>query len=107
MTVGDGPDRDVAPPAAVLCRARAGARGAAMVGHMRNRQHPAGVERQLALSMLVVLAVVVAAVRAGRALGRCIVFRLARAVPGCVPAWSADRAPPGVPFPARPSTALP
>jgi hypothetical protein len=74
---------------------------------MRNRQHPAGVERQLALSMLVVLAVVVTAVRAGRALGRCIVVRLARAVPGCVPAWSADRAPPGVPFPARPSTALP
>ncbi|AVT28368.1 MULTISPECIES: hypothetical protein [unclassified Plantactinospora] len=73
---------------------------------MRNRQHPTGVERRLALSILVVLAVVVAAVRTGQALGMCIVVRLARAVPGCVPAWSADRAPPGVPLPARPFTAL-
>lgn len=64
---------------------------------MRNRQHPEDVDQRLALSMLVVLAVVVAAVRAGRALGMCIVVRLARAVPGCVPAWSADRAPPGTP----------
>lgn len=78
-----------------------------MVGRMRNRQHPAGGERQLALSMLVVLAVVVAAIRAGRGLGMCIVVRLTRAVAGCVPAWSADRAPPGVPFPVRPSSALP
>jgi hypothetical protein len=32
---------------------------------------------------------------AGREIGLCIVFRLTRrAVPGCVPAWSADRAPP-------------
>ncbi|MEQ4301026.1 hypothetical protein ABNF97_06480 [Plantactinospora sp. B6F1] len=73
---------------------------------MWSRQHPAGGQRRLALSVLVVLALVVAAVRAGRALGICIVVRLARAVPGCVPAWSADRAPPGVPTPARPSTAL-
>ncbi|MEE6310820.1 hypothetical protein V1634_28660 [Plantactinospora veratri] len=74
---------------------------------MRKRQHRTGVERRLALSILVVLAVVVAAVRAGQALGMCIVVRLARTVPGCVPAWSADRAPPGRPCPARPFTALP
>lgn len=78
-----------------------------MVGRMRNRQHPVGVERPLALSMLAVLAVVVAAVRAGGALGVCIVVRLSRAVAGCVPAWSADRAPPRVGTAARPSTALP
>ncbi|MFC0508926.1 hypothetical protein [Micromonospora costi] len=74
---------------------------------MRNHQHLAGVERPLALSMLAVLAVVIAAVRAGCALGMCIVFRLSRAVAACVPAWSADRAPPEVAAPARPSTALP
>jgi hypothetical protein len=78
-----------------------------MVGHMRTRQHPIGVGRPLALSMLAVLAVVVAAVRASRALGMCIVVRLSRAVAGCVPAWSADRAPPAVGRAARPSTALP
>ncbi len=67
---------------------------------MRNRQHLGDIDQRVALSMLVVLAVVVAAVRAGSALGMCIVVRLARAVPGCVPAWSADRAPPGAPAPA-------
>ncbi|GHJ53200.1 hypothetical protein [Micromonospora chersina] len=74
---------------------------------MRNRQQPVGVERPLALSMLAVLAVVVAAVRAGGALGVCIVVRLTRAIAGCVPAWSADRAPPRAGTAARPSTALP
>ncbi|MER7457878.1 hypothetical protein [Micromonospora sp. NPDC126480] len=64
---------------------------------MRNRQHPDDIDQRLALSMLVVLAVVVATIRAGSSLGMCIVVRLARAVPGCVPAWSADRAPPGAP----------
>lgn len=78
-----------------------------MVGRMRNQQHPIGVGRPLALSMLAVLAVVVAAVRAGFALGMCIVVRLNRAIAGCVPAWSADRAPPAVVSAARPSTALP
>ncbi|MET8908992.1 hypothetical protein [Micromonospora sp. NPDC004551] len=74
---------------------------------MRNHQHPVGVGRPFALSMLAVLAVVVAAVRAGCALGMCIVVRLDRAVAGCVPAWSADRAPPAVVRAARPSTVLP
>ncbi|MFG3299647.1 hypothetical protein [Micromonospora chersina] len=74
---------------------------------MRNRQHPVGVERPLVLSMLTALAVVVTAVRAGCALGVCIVVRLSRAIAGCVPAWSADRAPPRVGTAARPSTALP
>ncbi|MET8307756.1 hypothetical protein [Micromonospora sp. NPDC005173] len=64
---------------------------------MRNRQHPGDIDQHLALSILVALPVLVAAVRAGRALGMCIVVRLARAIPGCVPAWSADRAPPGTP----------
>ncbi|MGC5022464.1 hypothetical protein [Micromonospora sp. DT47] len=64
---------------------------------MRNRQHPGDIDQHLALSIFVVLAVLVAAVRAGRALGMCIVVRLAGAIPGCVPAWSADRAPPGTP----------
>lgn len=45
-----------------------------------------------ALLLLAVLVIVLSAIRAA---GLCIVFRLARrAVPGCVPAWSADRAPP-------------
>ncbi|MFI2651642.1 hypothetical protein [Micromonospora fulviviridis] len=74
---------------------------------MRNRQHPIGVERPLALSMRAVLAVVVAAVRAGCALGVCIVVRLNRAIAGCIPAWSADRAPPEGGTAARPSIALP
>ncbi|MEV4810922.1 hypothetical protein [Micromonospora avicenniae] len=73
---------------------------------MRNQQHPIGVERPLVLSMLAVLAVVVTAVRTGCALGMCIVFRLTRAVAACVPAWSANRAPPDVVLSARPSTAL-
>lgn len=77
------------------------------MGRMRNHRQPVGVERPLALSMLAVLAVVVAAVRAGCALGMCIVVRLNRAIAGCVPAWSADRAPPAVGRAARPSTALP
>ncbi|RKN20953.1 hypothetical protein D7147_09065 [Micromonospora musae] len=78
-----------------------------MVSRMRNQQHSIGVERPLVLSMLAVLAVVVTAVRTGRGLGMCIVFRLNRAVAACVPAWSADRAPPDVAVLARPSTALP
>ncbi|MFC4105575.1 hypothetical protein [Micromonospora zhanjiangensis] len=73
---------------------------------MRGRPSLLGIERSFALPMLAVLTVVVAAVRAGRPSGMCIVFRLNRAVASCVPAWSADRAPPGVPSSARPSTAL-
>ncbi|MEV0425743.1 hypothetical protein [Micromonospora sp. NPDC050495] len=74
---------------------------------MENRQHPAGAQRSLALSMLAVLAVVLAALRAGYAFGMCIVVRLSRAVAGCVPAWSADRAPPSIVRAERSSTVLP
>ncbi|MGS2615372.1 hypothetical protein ACVCAH_12735 [Micromonospora sp. LZ34] len=53
------------------------------------------VEQRTALPMLVVAAVLAAVCSAARAVGLCIVFRLTkRSVPGCVPAWSADRAPP-------------
>lgn len=74
---------------------------------MTHRPDPAGTQRPLALPMLAVLAVVVAALRAGCAFGMCVVVRLNRAIAGCVPAWSADRAPPPVVRPARPSTVLP
>lgn len=50
---------------------------------------------RVALSALVVWAAVLIIVAAARQIGLCIVFRLTRrAIPGCVPAWSADRAPP-------------
>jgi len=52
------------------------------------------VAQRSALAMLVLVAVLSAVRHAGPAVGLCIVVRLARAVPGCVPAWSADRAPP-------------
>ncbi|MGC4897199.1 hypothetical protein [Micromonospora sp. DT31] len=74
---------------------------------MRHQQHHRAVGQPLALSMLAVLAVVLRALRSGRALGMCIVVRLSRAVAGCVPAWSADRAPPQVVAPAGLSAALP
>ena len=78
-----------------------------MVGRMESRRRPAGAQRSLALSMLAVLAVVLAALRAGCAFGMCIVVRLNRAIAGCVPAWSADRAPPSIVRAERSSTALP
>jgi len=54
-----------------------------------------GVGGRVALPTLLVWAVLVTVMAAGREIGLCIVFRLTRrAVPGCVPAWSADRAPP-------------
>ncbi len=44
---------------------------------------------------MLLLAVLVLVLSATRSIGLCIVFRTARrATPGCVPAWSADRAPP-------------
>ncbi|GLZ02114.1 hypothetical protein [Actinoplanes sp. NBRC 103695] len=53
------------------------------------------VDERTSLSMLMMLAAFVVVMAASRAGGLCIVFRLARrAIPGCVPAWSADRAPP-------------
>ncbi|MDZ5443031.1 hypothetical protein U2F26_09855 [Micromonospora sp. 4G57] len=55
------------------------------------------VDQRRAPAMLVVVAVLTAARHACRPVGLCIVIRLVKAVPGCVPAWSADRAPPGRP----------
>ncbi|MCW3818129.1 hypothetical protein ONA91_27135 [Micromonospora sp. DR5-3] len=54
------------------------------------------VEQRNRLPILVVATVLAALVSAtDRVTGMCIVFRLAkRSIPGCVPAWSADRAPP-------------
>ncbi|MEU2615596.1 hypothetical protein ABZ570_29080 [Micromonospora sp. NPDC007271] len=47
------------------------------------------------LPVLALLAVLLVVWATARAIGLCIVFRLSRrAVPGCVPEWSADRAPP-------------
>ncbi|MFE9656479.1 hypothetical protein [Micromonospora sp. NPDC006431] len=56
------------------------------------------VVEQRRLPILVVAAVLAALVSAtDRVVGMCIVFRLAkRSIPGCVPVWSADRAPPRV-----------
>ncbi|MCW3843894.1 hypothetical protein ONA70_27725 [Micromonospora yasonensis] len=56
--------------------------------------HRSDTAQRHALAVLVVVAVLDAVRHAGRAVGLCIVVRLVRAVPGCVPAWSADRAPP-------------
>ncbi|MGA5299794.1 hypothetical protein ACPCHT_07690 [Nucisporomicrobium flavum] len=54
-----------------------------------------GAGSRLALPALLLWAVLMAALAAARDAGLCIVFRLTRrAIPGCVPAWSADRAPP-------------
>ncbi|MGX6603989.1 hypothetical protein ACWKSP_17865 [Micromonosporaceae bacterium Da 78-11] len=53
------------------------------------------IGRRVAQPMVALVAVLLMVVAAGRVVGMCIGFRLARrAVPGCVPAWSADRAPP-------------
>ncbi|WP_245908690.1 hypothetical protein [Pseudosporangium ferrugineum] len=53
------------------------------------------VGRRAAVPTLLVWAVLVLVGSTARDIGLCIVFRLTRrAVPGCVPAWSADRAPP-------------
>jgi len=54
------------------------------------------VASRTALAMLVVVAVLTALRQARRTMGLCGVVRLTRAVPGCVPARSADRAPPGL-----------
>lgn len=54
------------------------------------------VEQRDRLPILVVAAVLAALMSSiDWVVGLCIVFRLAkRSIPGCVPAWSADRAPP-------------
>ncbi|MFD2764963.1 hypothetical protein [Micromonospora eburnea] len=54
------------------------------------------VASRTALAMFVVVAVLIALRQAGRIMGLCVVVRPARAVVGCVPARSADRAPPGL-----------
>ncbi|MFU8873996.1 hypothetical protein [Micromonospora sp. SL4-19] len=64
---------------------------------MSRPRHRSDVASRRALAMLVVVAVLTAGRHACRPLGPCMVVRLARAIPGCVPAWSADRAPPGGP----------
>lgn len=59
--------------------------------------HRSDTVQRRALAVFVVVTVLAALRQAGRSVGLCIVVRLVRAVPGCVPAWSADRAPPGGP----------
>ncbi|MEU5943154.1 hypothetical protein ABZ807_29225 [Micromonospora sp. NPDC047548] len=67
----------------------------AMVCGMHGRRSTSSVGERTSLPTLLVLAVLVMVLSATRAIGLCIVFRLTRrTVPGCVPAWSADRAPP-------------
>lgn len=62
---------------------------------MHDRRGPRRVGERVPLPTMLVLAVVVLVLSAARSIGLCIVFRTARrAIPGCVPAWSADRAPP-------------
>ncbi|MET8231140.1 hypothetical protein ABZS77_10735 [Micromonospora sp. NPDC005298] len=62
---------------------------------MHDRRGRARVGERLPLPTMLVLAVVVMVLAATRSIGLCIVFRSTRrAIPGCVPAWSADRAPP-------------
>ncbi|OHX07618.1 hypothetical protein BFV98_31125 [Micromonospora sp. WMMB235] len=66
-----------------------------MVADMDDGRGFGGVGRRVAVPTLLVWAVLVLVVSTARDIGLCIVFRLTRrAVPGCVPAWSADRAPP-------------
>ncbi|MFY1616225.1 hypothetical protein [Micromonospora sp. WMMD736] len=62
---------------------------------MYGRRGPGRVGERTPQSTLLLLAVLVLVLSATRSIGLCIVFRSARrATPGCVPAWSADRAPP-------------
>ncbi|MGC4772248.1 hypothetical protein ACLQ25_25160 [Micromonospora sp. DT44] len=62
---------------------------------MHDRRGPRRVGERTPQPTLLVLAVLVLVLSATRSIGLCIVFRSARrATPGCVPAWSADRAPP-------------
>ncbi|MCX4390503.1 hypothetical protein OG777_26760 [Micromonospora peucetia] len=65
---------------------------------MQDRHGLRRVGKRVSLPALLMLAVLVMVLSAARAVGLCIVFRCARAVPGCVPAWSADRAPPRLTF---------
>ncbi|RKF26499.1 hypothetical protein D7I43_16020 [Micromonospora globbae] len=68
-----------------------------MVSGMQDQPGIGCVGERVSLPMLAVLAVLAVVLAATRGVGLCIVFRLTRrAVPGCVPSWSADRAPPGL-----------
>ena len=70
-------------------------RATAMVCGMHDRRTPRRVGERMPLPTMLVLAVFVLVLTATRSIGLCIVFRSTRrAIPGCVPAWSADRAPP-------------
>ncbi|MFE9692990.1 hypothetical protein [Micromonospora sp. NPDC005806] len=62
---------------------------------MSRPRHRSDTAERRALAVLVVVAVLTALRHACRTVGLCIVVRLVKVVPGCVPAWSADRAPPG------------
>jgi len=62
---------------------------------MDDRRPASAAAPRQPLPALLLLAVLVILFVAGPVIGLCIVFRLARrAVPSCVAAWSADRAPP-------------
>ncbi|MGV9214213.1 hypothetical protein ACTFTM_20340 [Micromonospora sp. RB23] len=62
---------------------------------MHERRGLRRVGERTPLPAMLLLAVLVLVLSATRSIGLCIVFRCARrATPGCVPAWSADRAPP-------------
>ncbi|MCF0095374.1 hypothetical protein B0E54_04233 [Micromonospora sp. MH99] len=62
---------------------------------MHDRRGLRRVGERAPLPTMLLLAVLVLVLSATRSIGLCIVFRSARrAIPGCVPAWSADRAPP-------------
>ncbi|MFG3708091.1 hypothetical protein ACGF7U_25635 [Micromonospora sp. NPDC047670] len=66
---------------------------------MQDRHGVRRAGKRVSLPALLMLAVLVMVLSAARAIGLCIVFRSTRrAVPGCVPAWSADRAPPRLTF---------
>ncbi|SCF06427.1 hypothetical protein GA0074695_3209 [Micromonospora viridifaciens] len=73
----------------------------AMVSRMQDGHSIRRVGERCPLPVLALLAVLLVVWAAARAIGLCIVFRLGRrAVPGCVPEWSADRAPPRQAVPA-------
>ncbi|WP_433393625.1 hypothetical protein [Micromonospora sp. KLBMP9576] len=64
---------------------------------MQDRHGLRRAGKRVTLPGLLMLTVLLMVLSAARAVGLCIVFRrTGRAVPGCVPAWSADRAPPGL-----------
>ncbi|MEU7994774.1 hypothetical protein AB0B83_05475 [Micromonospora sp. NPDC049060] len=66
---------------------------------MQDRHGLRRAGKRVSLPALLMLTVLLMVLSAARCVGLCIVFRSTRrAIPGCVPAWSADRAPPGLTF---------